>query len=103
MKRWFLLIVALAFAGAVWAAAPVRGSVHAASGTSTVTRNFNNRVANLTVAPATQDVVVILRPSETQDDSLTVRAGDVMNWDNLMIYGFDVIRATATVVDVYWW
>ena len=93
----------LLIAAMLVALAPTKGSYHATSGTTTIVRTFRGPVSNLAVAPVTADVVVIHDPHYVNADSFTVRAGDVMNWDGLGIYGFTVIRASATAVDAYWW
>ena len=105
MKK-LALLTTLLVAGVAVALAPPRGSIHATSDTSDITRNFSIEVTSLTVAPVTQNVIVFLSPGSAQDESLTVNAGDVMTWgaggSNVPIYGFTVERATATAVDIYW-
>lgn len=103
MRKLLILGVLALSVGVAFAAAPRKGSVHAAAGTTDIIRNFTGSVANLTVAPTAADVVVIHEPHYASQDSFTVRAGEVMNWNDLDIYGFKVIRASSTAVDIYWW
>lgn len=103
MRKLLILAVLALSVGVAFAAVPRKGSVHATAGTSDIIRNFTGSASHLTVAPASADVVVLHVPSYGEQDSFTVRAGDVMNWSDIDIYGFKIIRATATVVDVYWW
>jgi len=106
MKKHILVALAVLTAAVIaYASAPTKGSIHAASGTSNFERNFVDRVSNLSVAPATADVKVIHYPHFANQDTFTVRSGDVMTWVDLNpeIWGFKVIRSSATVVDVYWW
>ena len=103
MRKLLILAVLALCAGVALAAAPPKGSVHASSDTEVINRDFWDPVANLTVAPATGDVIVLHKPHLANQDSFTVRAGDVMNWTDLRITGFRVLRASATAVDVYWW
>ena len=103
MRKLFIFAVLALSAGVALAAAPRKGSVHAAAATTLINRDFAGSVGNLTVAPASADVVVIHKPHYVNQDSFTVRAGDVMNWTNIRITGFQVLRATSTSVDVYWW
>jgi len=85
------------------ALAPRKGYMNMPAGTSDNDRSFRGSVANLTVSPLTADVLVLHYPHYADQDSFTVKAGDVMNWDGLDIYGFKIIRTVSTAVDVYWW
>lgn len=103
MRNLMILAVLALTVGVALAAAPRKGSVHAEAATTLINRDFLGSVGNLTVAPASADVVVIHKPHYVDQDSFTVRAGEIMNWNDLDIYGFEIIRATSTAVDVYWW
>ena len=103
MRKLLILAVLALSVGVAFAAAPRKGSVHATSSTDAINRTFVGSVGNLSVAPATQDVIVLHKPHYANQDTFTVRSGDVMNWTGLDIYGFTILRANATVVDVYWW
>ena len=80
-----------------------KGSIHLASGTTDSTVVFVTSVTNLSVAPATANIVVLHNPHYANQDSFLIKAGDVMTWGGLGIYGFTIDRTSATVVDVYWW
>jgi len=66
-------------------------------------------VDGLSIAPVSADIELLLyplAPSTANFDTITVRAGDVMNFTagkNLKINGFKVIRTSSTAVDCYWW
>lgn len=99
--RWAFGVILLA--SVLVAAAPRKGSVHATSGTADFERTFVGSVGNLSVAPSAADIVVLHYPHYSNQDSFTVKSGDVMTWEGVDIYGFKVIRTNATAVDVYWW
>ena len=102
MRRTIVAILGVAVVLAALGLAPRKGSLHATSGTSTITRNFRGSVSELIIAPDTQDVQVLHSPHYASQDTFAVRAGDVMNWEGLDIYGFTILRPSATAVDAYW-
>lgn len=103
MKRLFVAAL-MAASLVVLAAAPPVGMIDASSGTTTLDRTFSGFTVNhLTVAPETADVLVFIDPQHAQDETLTVKAGDVMNWYDIQVSGFTVERPTATAVQIYWW
>lgn len=103
MRRLWMFLLCLTVASAAYAAVGNKGSAHVESGTSDFERNFVGRASHLTIYPHSADVEVIHKPHYANADTFIVRSGSTMNWDDLGIYGFKVIRTTATAVDVYWW
>ena len=81
------------------------GYIDSASGTDTISVSWTGRSAgNLSVKPASQDVVLTLVPNRNDDgSSITVKAGTTLTLDGLDIKGFDIVRASATAVEVLWW
>lgn len=101
--KLFAVLILLA-ATVAWAAVGPVGFVSAPSGTSTVSRTYTTNAMNLQVYAWTADVQVVIHPLRSADqDTFIFRAGRAYPPLPIQHNGFDVIRPTATQVDVSWW
>lgn len=98
--RW---IVGIAMLALLIAAAPRKGAVYVAAGTTDFERDFSAPAANLRVYAVSADVQVLIKPHYANQDTFIVRGGKVKDWAWFDVYGFKVIRTTSTAVDVEWW
>lgn len=100
----FALLAALALS--VWAQTPVGpvGHVSATSGISTISRTYQVDANYFQIFAWTADVQVVIHPLRSADqDTFVFRAGKTYPPMPIRHSGFDVIRSTATSVDISWW